>query len=458
MKQPELENRFENIPTRIESKNKMTVVNSSTKIYEGIFEIHISKTVIPIKGTIEFLWYPRTGAYFEGYPNIELKELVQIGRRNDDFIVFVNGLECGTGFISTINYGNKGSNSLVKGTFANRTIIGDKSIPVEKLLFSIPNLREFHGQLFKVQDESVIHTIRGRISLENNDYSIILDKRMDYKNLNESLNEKGGFLILYDGQLFRKNGAINFDESNNIIHCLGSFLSFLNGRRTSPIFVHGIHEEETIWSNYTNYIIDDYKSVNSWPQRLSLKGIESIWREFYSLWKNSDNRNFITSFLHWYVESNGNSGFTDGSIIMAQTALELIYNWWIVEDKNMIIGKDSESISASNKIRLLLSQIDVNTSVPEKFKELTKFVHENVEVIDAPEAIVQIRNAIVHSQSEKRKKLSKIHFLAKYEALQLCLWYMELSFLRILGFQEKYFNRCSNAEYMSQAEEMIPWK
>jgi hypothetical protein len=458
MKQLDLKDKLEKIPLRIENSIEMTDVNSPTQIFDGIFEIHLSKKVIPIKGTITFFWYPRTGVYFEGYPDIELKDLVHIGHENDDLIVFVNGLECGKGFISSINYGSKGSNSLIKGTFANRAVIGDNSISVNKFLFSIPNLREFHGQLFKVINDDGIFTSRGRITLENDDYLIIIDKSKDYKNLSKSLHEKGGFLILYDGEISGKKGPMTFEDSNNIVHCLGAFLSFLNGRRTSPFFIHGIYEKEVKWCNYTNYIIDDYKSVHSWPQRLSIKGIETIWRKFYLLWKDSDNRNFITSFIHWYVESNGNSGFTDGAIIMAQTNLELLYNWWIVEDKKMITGKDSENISASNKIRLLLSQIGADTSVPVKFNELNKFVKGNTEINDAPEAIVQIRNAIVHSQNEKRKKLSKIHFLAKYEALQLSLWYMELSLLRILGFQEKYFSRCSNADYISQAEEIVPWK
>ncbi|MGB4568690.1 MAG: hypothetical protein WBH96_06955, partial [Dysgonamonadaceae bacterium] len=47
----------------------------------------------------------------------------------------------------------------------------------------------------------------------------------------------------------------------------------------------------------------------------------------------------------WYVEANSNAGFSEGSIILAQTALELIYNWWIVENKKIILGKDSENIS-----------------------------------------------------------------------------------------------------------------
>ena len=43
--------------------------------------------------------------------------------------------------------------------------------------------------------------------------------------------------------------------------------------------------------------------------------------------KDTEDKNFLTSAIHWYVEANGNRGFSEGSIIMAQTALELLYNY-----------------------------------------------------------------------------------------------------------------------------------
>ena len=151
------------------------------------------------------------------------------------------------------------------------------------------------------------------------------------------------------------------------------------------------------------------------------------------------------------------AGFSEGSIIMAQTALELLYNWWIIENKKIIIGKDSENINASNKIRLLLSQLNINHTVPIAFSNLQAFIDSEKQIIDAPDATVQIRNAIVHSQEEKRKKLSSIHYKAKYEALQLCLWYIEMTLLKILEYDDKYYNRTSSEFIKSKAIEFVPW-
>lgn len=62
--------------------------------------------------------------------------------------------------------------------------------------------------------------------------------------------------------------------------------------------------------------------------------------------------------------------------MLAQTALELIYNWWVVVEKKVIIGKDSENISASSNIRLLPAQLNMHYDAPESFKNFKEFLGE----------------------------------------------------------------------------------
>ncbi len=142
---------------------------------------------------------------------------------------------------------------------------------------------------------------------------------------------------------------------------------------------------------------------------------------------------------------------------MAQTALELIYNWLLIEKKGLLIGRDAENINAANKIRLLNSHLNITNKAPDSFEKLQEFIDSNAEIIDAPDAIVQIRNAIVHSQLEKRKKITELHHKTKYEALQLCLWYIEMSLLFILDYNGMYSNRCSREIFPNDREQNVPW-
>lgn len=101
--------------------------------------------------------------------------------------------------------------------------------------------------------------------------------------------------------------------------------------------------------------------------------------------------------------------------------------------------------------------MSISYEVPPKFIRLEKYRIDS-KLPDGIEAIVQIRNAIVHSQEEKRKKLSEIDNMAIYEAVQLSLWYIELSLLYILNFEDKYSNRCSVELVSSYKMELPPWK
>lgn len=106
------------------------------------------------------------------------------------------------------------------------------------------------------------------------------------------------------------------------------------------------------------------------------------------------------------------------------------------------------------KIRLLLSHFSISNVAPESFKELQAYIQSDQNIIDAPEAFVNIRNTIVHSQMDKRKKLSNMSYLLKRQALELGIWYMELALLYLLKYKGVYKNRCS--EYGTE-EVVVPW-
>lgn len=445
-------------PDAISDSIVMTEANTILVIYEGEYSIKNETGEIKLNGKITYEWFANSGVYFYGNPITDNGELFKASNQNGTFSVIVDGLEFGQGFITKFGFGNL-TETKIKGTISQHAILGDKSVSVEKVKFSIPNLREFHGLPVKRITEKKISTSMDRLVFEDETYKITIDKCTDFKKRKENLDEKGGYIILYNGELTGKKAPLNHADTRDLFHCLDTFLTLLNGRRTSALFIQGIFEDQVIWTDYTDYFVDSYKSVQTWPQRHSIANLNELWIRFREVWNNNpEDKNFLTSLIHWYVEANGHAGFSEGSIILAQTALELVYNWWIVENKKMILGKDSENISASNKIRLLISQLNIPSNIPAAFTELQKFKDTTDNVIDAPDSIVYIRNAIVHSQEEKRKKLSAIHYKAKYEALQVYIWYIELSLLCILDYNGEYFNRCSKEIYAIKAEQQVPWK
>jgi len=94
--------------------------------------------------------------------------------------------------------------------------------------------------------------------------------------------------------------------------------------------------------------------------------------------------------------------------------------------------------------------------LPKRLTALGSFIVEN-ELSDGIEAFVLIRNALVHSQEEKRKKLIKIAPAVLYETLELGLWYLELSILKVLNYKGKYQFRCSGEIWTGTNELNVPW-
>ena len=431
-------------PHKILSSIEMEESNSIIPIYSGSFIIKNDLLELSLEGKFYFKWSPSLNVYFDGTTKESTGKLFQIFNSDQDFSILIDRLKVGRGFITAIH-------DNIEGVFRSKAVFGDKTIPVKKISFCVPNLRAFNGDQVVENINNNISYSNSRLHFENDDFKIILDKRRNYSDLNKELKHKGGYLIQYNGELERTDKkSISHQDSLEIFHCFSAFLSFLNGRKTSAIFRVGIFDDRKLWKDFSNYTVDPYKHNHSWPDQSSIAGINEVWKSFYDLWKY--HKDFIRSSIHWYLQSCSSSSYVETAIIMAQTALELIYNWWLIESKKMILGKDSENLSASNKIRLLLSQLNITSGIPLDLNNLNEYVQSKKTVNDGPEIIVQIRNAIVHSQIEKRKKLNSLSFEIRYEALKLSVWYVEISLLKILGFEGKYNNQTSKAY-----DEYVPW-
>ena len=256
---------------------------------------------------------------------------------------------------------------------------------------------------------------------------------------------------------FHVKGPIKLVDIDNLVNCFSTFITFLNGRRCSLLFLTGFFNEQPIWQDFTPRFTDQYQYVPSWVPLQNIAEINDMWQHFHTLWQNRNHQDFITAAVHWYVEANSHAAFTEGSIVLTQTALELLYNWLIIENKGLIIGKDAEIISAANKIRLILNALNVSYKVPDSLLSLSKLVSDNKDVVDGPDSFVLIRNAIVHSQENKRKRLMEIPAKAKYEALKLGLWYLELALLYSFKFEGRYRSRVSVSKWAGSDEETVPW-
>jgi len=443
------ENVFDGVPESIKPTIILENANQSIEIYKGDFIIKQVNNILNVKGEIRFSWFPYSCVVFTG--SVTNQEFLNIDQLKEVTII-INGLTFGIGYVNKRVVNNSEKIYNLRGRCQSATF-GDKSLQVNEINFSIPNLRELFGSLIKTHLENGTQGTNGRIYFEDDKFIIAIDKINDFKKYEDELKSNGGFIVLYGGKISKKKGAISFEEFKQIHFGLSNFLFFINGRRTAPIFSKGIHDGETLWTDYSAFNVDQYKNVSSWTEFQWFDDISYIWQNYLTLWKNQNDKDFLNTVIHWYVEANSNAAYVEGSIILAQTALELIYNWLIIERKKLIIGNDAENISASNKIRLILSELRIDSTIPSQYIELTNFSQQaNAEYIDAPEVLTKVRNALIHGQEKKRRDLMNMDTQAKYQALQVALWYIELAILKILKYEGRYWNRAM------QQNDIVPWK
>lgn len=428
-------------PQILTNRFSMGQPNESILLYQGDFALGGSDEAasVAVSGKIFFSWFPYVGPMFSGTLNSKFSLADVEGSVN----VIVNREVWGIARITNVSVGESTG---VEGRFIGKVVVGNKSVPVSQVSFVLANLREFFGEMVKDRG----WTGRQRLIFQDNVYQITIDKRREFKVSNRQLSQQGGYLIGYFGELQKKGGFIEFAEAGDLLESLTDFLTFLNGRRCSPILRTGLHEDKVIWADYSGHVVDDYRPVWSWTPRENDAKVNLLWQSFCKLWKDPNDRDFLHTAIHWYVAANSNAGLAEGSIIMTQTALELVYNWLIVEKMKLIHKPDSDTLAASNKIRLIVSKLNMRSDFPtglQKLKELK-------DVSDAPEAFVRIRNAIVHSNEKKRKDLVAIDGEARVDALFLGLWYLELALLKILGYKGDYRNRTNRSD---PGKMPVPW-
>ena len=428
---------FADLPRILDGPVEMNAPNEVIPIFEGIFHLLSDEINLEVRGKILFSWVPYMGVKYEGVVtnDIYLHQMTAF-RSVGKFDLKVSDQIIAKVHLNNFQVSGTGEPIKVSGSTSGTTIIGDKSVSVDKVIFAIPNMRSFHGEPVAKGTSFT----KGRLKFNTEDYIITIDQHLDFKEKYEKLESQGGFILLWNGEIVKKSSSISHNELGSLLSALSKFLSFLNGRRCSPTFLQGMYDGLVVWTDYTGFMSDQYKYVISWPSEHSIEGIADLWQKFYEHWKVENDRDVLNSIVHWYVEANSNSGFAEGSIIMIQTALELIYNWHLIEGKGLLTGRDAEAITASNKIRLVLSDLKISKNFPPFCKTL-----KDIGTDDAPEAFVRIRNSIVHSQEEKRKKLNEIPGDAIVEAMYLGIWYIELMTLKILNFKGKYRSRVSGA-------------
>lgn len=344
-------------------------------------------------------------------------------------------------------------------------IVQGQGQDLKYILLHLVNFPEFDGA--SISNSAKTKAWRGRINLSADGWKITIDKLEEIsQEFATALGISGGYALTHVVKLERSDGStFTSDDVEDLQEPLSYFLSFIRGLWTSLILPVGYSNNgEVIWKEWNAHKLrvdpwQDYR--RGMYSRLSDIVIQQFLIEIFpgfmrqwKVWGES-----LALVIHWYVESNKYVGGIEGSIVLEQAALELLSSIFLLEKKNLT-GKskrDFEKQTAAEKIKQLLSELQIPQGVPPSLTNLVQLIQDKENKLsDSLQAFTWIRNKIVHPSPENRRKLFDSPSPAKVEAWELGLWYLELVLLHFCDYQGIYTNRLLKSRGQV-GEELVPW-
>jgi hypothetical protein len=348
--------------------------------------------------------------------------------------------------------GQQGLSARLSGPLATR-VVRPADGEASYALFWLPNFDQVSGGIIRYPDGScAVH----RLALKGGGWKVALDAVAGLKEVTSFLSANGGYGVTQVGRLEREDGApFTAAEGLPVLHALGWYLSFAAGRWTGPCLPVGFDANgRNVWEVWDHARTASFERRQCWVDSNHGEHVEDPFPGFLKLWLDEDWEEVVRLAVHWYVEASAQAGSIEGSIVLTQTAFELLASSVLVESERWLSADGYEKLAASDRIRLLFHWAQVPVEIPARLRALTALGKaENWP--DAPTAMTMIRNTITHPTRKNREKFGKHPGAARTEAWWLGLWDLELCLLRLFGYRGTYANRITQA--FAGEIERIPW-
>lgn len=437
---------YDSIPYSIASAEVIHNELLNESVYKGPIQLQYYEYTVELVGEIIYSLFPRPQLLFQG---------VAIKGKTFDFMKINNWellIESGlTGSVSINSIGFKsskeGSKFIIQGEFNYE--ISEKGLPsVKKICFSVINFINNRGQFIRYKDR----IYNGRLKMEYKGFMIIFDKITGSKEVFNTLKANGGFAITHIGQISRVDKkTFEIEEIEELLDNLMWILSFVAGRQVGFSHIYQIKEGKWHTTHYRTPRVAEWKQHSNWyPLKSSDKALENVITSLLNLMEDDFWKEQIPILLSGYFDSIGPS-YIENKIIILQAALETLSWSYLVEETNTITSKEfnSRKMSASEKIRLLLSEFNIDTSI-EKIPELKE---NSGQFDDGPHLFTAIRNDLVHP----KKCPKKLNGDQLYYVWRLGVVYFELAVLAIAKYSGVYQDLLMEPTSEAKMIKEVPW-
>lgn len=320
---------------------------------------------------------------------------------------------------------------------------------MQSISFNILNFQKFHSHRDNWIELDGTNRRLGAAELEHENLRIQITEDPAFSENRKSLNRDDGYAITHAGLIqLSDDKTLSVKDAECILRGVRAFLTFACGSACGLTLVKAIgqNNKERVLEWGTSHTEPWVQRGTTWlPVSDGGNSLTQLFPGFWSLYKNPDWRDTITTVIDWYANCN-NSPFHIG-VILAQAALEALANKIVVRQKGERTDK---------WLRRMLTDCGIDEKIPDScnaLKQLSNSIRNTIgndHISDGPGVLVEIRNDLVHS----RKKYD-ISAEAQMDAQKLGCWYIELVMLKKFDYHSRYRNRLKVTD--ENPYENVPW-
>ena len=425
-------------------------VNEPILLHEGGFRVGLGDRCIDASGSAHLRWLPSPGLEFD----IETDE--PVGLDLDSLTVELPGFKTK----NVVAY-STGAPCSIKACAAAMEWGGEQ--PLLSAGFQIVNFSDFITPGLSAVPGDPTETIKDNrtkrtVGLKHDGWQIRLVALPDSGDRYKRLKAIGGYAFTHVGQLTRIDAsAFPVEQAKDVLKSLRVFLSFARGAACSlPVqWGRGV-DGEIVWRQFGSPIVDGWeRAYRTWFSERHGSVLAELFDEFCRVHKDARFGQSLDLAVHWYQHCNTRSSGMEGSVVLGMAALELLGALIVVDRCGSITAQQYDKLrGAAKKLRELLSALNVQTDIPQRYEALTGFAENGN--WDSCQAIAKLRNGFVHANEKNRRVVfGSSGKAATFNAWQLSLWYQELALLHLLKHRGIYRNR-TTAEWVGDVEP-VPW-
>lgn len=446
------------IPPALEPVYTTKEINQDIALYTGELEIRTAfnnqSLEILGKGKVTYKWFPSPKLQVEFTSQSSSSFLLMAALYGEDpqpaYLNLVN-IKVFNVAIS-VNQLNANDSISISATISKPIVRGDGSA-LSYVLFHVTNFHDIIGRPTALLEKNARSHLIERIVFEANGWQITLDQLETTPSIVQSLNAQGGFGITHVCKLERLDGQTFTDtDALELLQIFTDFLSFARGFYICTGLIIGYDEYgNKIWEHWQNSSGNSWKSIASWCPKQKGKMFSDVFPGFVKWWQSWADS--AKQSLYWYLQASYDP-LAEQAIVNVQIALEILTYVHFVELSGMSKTEYRKNKSIGNT-RNLLTTFDIPQTIPKTgvlLQELREFAIEN-DWSDGIKTINKMRNSITHPETSKRELFYNASSMTKIGAAYLSLWYLELTFLAMFGYDKLYSNRLIESNLKP-----VPWR